>query len=232
MNRRKSCFYFFSILALALCFPAFSVAQRDNDRDREHGRDRDRDRELLPGPGWQVMHAEWGAEGRHVDVTNRVRVMLSGNGSVKVNNTNLGGDPAEGERKILHIRARNFRGESREFNFAEGDYIDASRFYNYNGGFVEDNVPGWRVMWAEWGSGDRFVDVTKRVRELLSGEGTVKVNNTNLGGDPAEGAKKVLRISARDPRGEVRQFAFEEGQYIEVGQFYNYRRAHHREDNR
>jgi hypothetical protein len=230
MNRRKFCFYFLSILALALSFPAFSAAQRDNDRD--HDRDRDRDNQVLPGPGWQVMRAEWGAEGRRVDVTNRVRVMLSGNGSVKVNNTNLGGDPAEGERKTLHIRARNFRGESQEFNFAEGDYIDASQFYNYNGGFVEDNAPGWRVMWAEWGSGDRSVDVTRRVRELLSSGGRVKVNNTNLGGDPAEGARKVLRISARDPRGEVRQFSFEEGQYIDAGQFYNYRRAHHRDDDR
>jgi hypothetical protein len=215
-------------LGIALTFAAAASAQRDNDRDR----DRDRDKELLPGPGWQVLHAEWGAEGRRVDVTNRVRVMLSGNGSVKVNNSNLGGDPAEGERKTLHIRARNFRGESREFNFAEGEFIDASQFYNYNGGFVEDSAPGWRVLWAEWGSGDRFVDVTKRVRELLSGEGTVKVNNTNLGGDPAVGAKKILRISARDPRGEVRQFAFEEGQYIEAGQFYNYRRAYRRDDNR
>jgi len=230
MNRRKFCFYFFSILALALSFPAVSAAQRDDDRDREH--DRDRDKDLLPGPGWQVLHAEWGAEGRRVDVTNRVRVMLSGTGTVKVNNTNLGGDPAEGERKILHIRARNFRGESREFNFAEGEFIDASQFYNYNGGFVEDDAPGWRVMWAEWGAGDRFVDVTRRVRELLSGEGTVKVNNTNLGGDPAEGARKILRISARDPRGEVRQFSFEEGQYIEAGQFYIYRRARRREDDR
>jgi hypothetical protein len=217
-------------LGIALFFAAAASAQRDNDRDR----DRDRDKELLPGPGWQVLHAEWGAEGRYADVTNRVRVMLSGNGSVKVNNSNLGGDPAEGERKILHIRARNFRGESREFNFAEGEFIDARQFYNYNGGFVEESAPGWRVMWAEWGSGDRFVDVTKRVRELLSGEGTVKVkvNNTNLGGDPAVGAKKILRISARDPRGEVRQFAFEEGQYIEASQFYNYRRAYRRDDNR
>ena len=228
MYYRKIGAYLFWFLAVTLFFSAHASAQRDNDRDR----DRDRDRELLPGPGWQVLHAEWGAEGRRVDVTNRVRVMLSGNGSVKVNNTNLGGDPAEGERKILRIRARNFRGESQEFNFAEGDYIDASQFYNYNGGFVEDNAPGWRVMWAEWGAGDRFVDVTRRVRELLSSGGRVKVNNTNLGGDPAEGARKVLRISARDPRGEVRQFAFEEGQYIEAREFYNYRRAHRRDDDR
>jgi len=231
MNYRRLSIHLFWILAAVLLFPAFAFAQRDQDRD-DRDRNRSRDSEVLPGPGWQVMHAEWGAGGRRVDVTNRVRVILSGNGSVKVNNTNLGGDPAEGEKKSLHIRARNFRGESQEFNFAEGDYIDASQFYNYNGGFVEDNAAGWRVMWAEWGAGDRFVDVTGRVRELLSSGGRVKVSNSNLGGDPAEGTKKVLRISARDPRGEVRQFAFEEGKYIEASQFYNYRRGRHRDDDR
>ena len=79
-------------------------------------------------------------------------------------------------------------------------------------------------MRAEWGAGNRGVDVTERVRALLSGEGSVKVNNTNLGGDPAEGAKKVLRISARDEHGTVRQFSFTEGEYIDASQFYNYRR--------
>ena len=224
MKKRFASLYIFCFLAAALFFPALASAQRDDDRDRGQ--------EVLPGPGWQVLHAEWGAEGRRVDVTNRVRVLLSGRGTVKVNNTNLGGDPAEGERKFLHILARNFHGESREFNLAEGEYIDASQFYNYNGGFDEDDAPGWRVMWAEWGSGDRFVDVTRRVRELLSGEGTVKVNNTNMGGDPAEGAKKILRISVRDRSGAVRQFSFEEGQYIQARDYYNYRRAHHHDDDR
>lgn len=224
MKKRTTSLYLFWFLAVAFLFPTAASAQRDRDHDR------DRDHEVLPGPGWQVMRAEWGAEDRRVDVTNRVRVLLSGNGTVKVNNTNLGGDPAEGARKVLRIRARNFRGESREFTFAEGDYIDASQFYNYNGGFDEDDTAGWRVMWAEWGSGDRYEDVTRRVRELLSSGGRVKVNNTNLGGDPAVGAKKVLRISARDNRGEVRQFSFTEGDYIDAGQFYNYRRGHRRDD--
>jgi hypothetical protein len=226
MKKRTICFYLFSFLAVALSFPAAASAQRDYDRDR------DRDNEVLPGPGWQVTRADWGAEDRRVDVTNRVRVLLSGGGTIKVNNTNLGGDPAEGARKVLRIRARNLRGESREFTFVEGEYVDATQFYNYNGGFVEDQNPGWRVMWAEWGSGDRYVDVTRRVRELLSANRRVKINNTNLGGDPAVGARKVLRVSARDNRGEVRQFSFEEGQYIEASQFYNYRRGHRRDDNR
>ena len=156
---------------------------------------------ILPGPGWQVMNADWGAGNRRVDVTQRVRVMLSGNGQVKVNNTNLGGDPAQGADKVLRINARNSKGQSRQFTFREGEFIDATQFYNYGGGLDPGgpaNGFGWQVMRAEWGAGNRQADVTNRVRQMLSGNGQVKVNNTNLGGDPAPGADKLLRVAARD----------------------------------
>jgi hypothetical protein len=180
---------------------------------------------ILPGPGWQVMNADWGAGNRRVDVTQRVRVMLSGNGQVKVNNSNLGGDPAQGADKVLRINARNSRGQSRQFTFREGEFIDASQFYNYGGGLDPGgpaNGFGWQVMRAEWGAGNRRADVTNRVRQMLSGNGQVKVNNTNLGGDPAPGADKLLRIAARDGQGQVREFSFREGQFIDASQFYNY----------
>ena len=35
---------------------------------------------VMPGPGWQVIKAEWGSGNRWADVTNQVRVLLSGNG--------------------------------------------------------------------------------------------------------------------------------------------------------
>ena len=177
---------------------------------------------VLPGPGWQVIKAEWGLGNRGMDVTNRVRVLLSGNGMVKVNNANMGGDPAPGSSKVLRIQARNSRGQSRQFSFNEGGSIDASQFYNYGGGIGDGNGAGWQVMRADWGAGNRRADVTNRVRALLSGTGTVKVNNTNMGGDPAVGAAKDLRISARDRRGQIRQFSYREGAYIDASQFYNY----------
>jgi hypothetical protein len=177
---------------------------------------------VLPGPGWQVMKAEWGAGNRWMDVTYQVRVLLSGNGMVKVNNDNIGGDPAKGADKILRIQARNSRGQSQQFTFKEGGSIDASQFYNYGGGASNGNGPGLQVMWAEWGAGNRTADVTARVRALLSGNGVVKVTNANMGGDPAVGADKVLRISARDARGQVQQFSYKEGQSIDASQFYNY----------
>jgi hypothetical protein len=179
---------------------------------------------VLPGPGWQVVKADWGSGNRWIDVTATVRVLLSGNGMVRVNNQNLGGDPAVGADKTLRIQARNNQGQSRQFTFKEGSSIDASQFYSYGGGIGPGNPsnPGWQVMYADWGSGNRRADVTQRVRTMLSGNGMVRVNNQNLGGDPAVGADKVLRISARDGRGQVQQFSYKEGASINASQFYNY----------
>jgi hypothetical protein len=178
---------------------------------------------VMPGPGWQVMKADYGAANRWKDVTNQVRILLSGNGRVTVNNQNLGGDPAPGVQKTLRIQARNSKGQTRQFSFPEGGSIDASQFYNYGGGIGPGNPgSGWQVMYADWGAGTRRVDVTARVRAMLSGNGMVKVNNQNLGVDPAVGADKTLRISARDSRGQVREFTYREGASIDASQFYNY----------
>ncbi len=180
------------------------------------------DNAVVSGPGWQVMKAEWGTGNRWMDVTYQVRTLLSGNGMVKVSNQNMGGDPAVGADKVLRIQARNFQGQHRNFTFKEGSSIDASQFYNYGSGIGAGNGPGWQVMWAEWGVGNRRMNVTERLRTLLSGNGNVKVSNQNMGGDPAVGADKTLWISARDSRGQVQQFTYKEGSSIDASQFYNY----------
>lgn len=210
MKIRGMHLHIFWFIAVALLFAASTSAQGQNT--------------VLPGPGWQVMKAEWGAGSRWMDVTYQVRVLLSGNGIVKVNNDNMGGDPAKGADKILRIQARNSRGQSQQFTFKEGDSIDASQFYNYGGGIGNGNGngAGLQVMWADWGAGNRRADVTARVRALLSGNGMVKVNNANMGGDPATGADKVLRISARDAQGRVRELTYKEGSNVDASQFYNY----------
>jgi len=176
---------------------------------------------ILSGPGWQVIRAEWGASDHWMNVTYQLRALLSGSGMVRVNNQNMGGDPAVGAEKHLRILARNEEGQSREFSFKEGSSINAGEFYNYDAG-ISDDRPGWRVLWADYGIGNRRVNVTERVRALLSGSVMVRVNNENMGGDPAVGADKALRISARDARGEIQHFIFKEGSTIDASQFYNY----------
>jgi hypothetical protein len=208
MKNRRTYLHSLWFLAASLLFSAFALAQNQAA--------------VLPGPGWQVMNAEWGAGNRWLDVTYQVRVLLSGNGMVKVNNSNMGSDPAVGADKILRIRARNSRGQSQQFTFKEGNAIDATQFYNYGGGIGNGNGSGLQVMWADWGAGNRRADVTARVRALLAGNGMVKVNNANMGVDPAKGADKVLRLSARDAQGQVRELSYREGSNIDAGQFYNY----------
>jgi len=209
MNKGSMYLRVFRALTAVLLFSSSAVAQNQTA--------------VMPGPGWQVVKADWGSGNRWKDVTDRVRVLLSGNGQVQVTNSNLGGDPAVGSVKILRIQARNSRGQSRQFTFNENDSIDASQFYNYSGCIGGGNGgSGLQVMQADWGSGNRRMDVTTRVRALLSGNGMVKVNNANLGGDPAVGADKVLRIYARDMQGQVRQLSYKEGSNIDASQFYNY----------
>jgi hypothetical protein len=204
---RFACLCFFLAFALVFVLPAFAQYSAN----------------VMPGPGWQVVKADYGAGNRWKDVSNQVRILLSSNGMVTVNNQNLGGDPAVGADKTLRIQARNSQGQTRQFSFREGSSIDASQFYNYGGGTGPGNPgSGWQVMYADWGTGNRRANVTDRVRAMLSGNGMVKVNNQNIGIDPAVGADKTLRISARDSRGQVREFTYREGASIDASQFYNY----------
>ena len=68
-------------------------------------------------------------------------------------------------------------------------------------------------MKADWGAGNRWQDVTNRVRGC-SGERSIMVNNDNMGGDPAYGVMKTLRIQARNSRGQSQQFTIREESMI------------------
>jgi hypothetical protein len=83
------------------------------------------------------------------------------------------------------------------------------------------NGGGWQVVKADWGVGNRWMDVTNQVRRLLNGNGVIVVNNDNMGGDPAYGAYKTLRIQATNFRGQSQQFTYREGSTINAGQFSN-----------
>jgi hypothetical protein len=223
MRRNWTSLSLFFVARCCLVHSAPALGQYNpGEQHRDYDRDRGRDEDLMYGPGWQVMKATWGSGNRWMDVTYQVRMLFSGNGMVKVNNQNMGGDPAVGADKTLHIEARNFEGQQKHFRFEEGSSIDASQFYNYRGTAGEGSEPGWRLMWAEWGSENRWMDVTDRMRTLLVGSGMIKVSNQNMGGDPAVGAEKVLRISARDARGRTRHFSYKEGSSFDASEFYSY----------
>ena len=81
---------------------------------------------------------------------------------------------------------------------------------------------GWQIVRADYGHRDKRNDVTDIVKELIERggvNGRVAVNNQTMGGDPAVGAEKHLRLFARNRKREEREFDFKEGGFIEVRNF-------------
>ena len=83
------------------------------------------------------------------------------------------------------------------------------------------NGGGWQVVRADWGAGNRWMNVTNQVRRLLNGNRVVIVNNDTMGGDPAYGAVKILRIQATNGRGQSQQFTYNENSTLNASQFYS-----------
>ena len=76
-----------------------------------------------------------------------------------------------------------------------------------------------QILRAEYGYGDRQVDVTPRLRELARADRSFRVGNDTFGVDPAPGRGKTLRIDARGPRGDTRTFEYREGSVVDRPQF-------------
>lgn len=80
----------------------------------------------------------------------------------------------------------------------------------------------WLLLRAQYGFRDAQVDVTTLLRDLIARggiNGRIAVNNQTMGGDPAVGKDKTLRVIARNRRGEEREFSFREGSFIDAGMF-------------
>ncbi len=81
---------------------------------------------------------------------------------------------------------------------------------------------GWQIQRADYGFKNQRNDVTDILKDLVGRggvNGRVAVNNQTMGGDPAIGKDKSLRIFARNRRNEEREFNFREGAFVDVGMF-------------
>src|SRR5260370_5688699 len=81
---------------------------------------------------------------------------------------------------------------------------------------------GWQIVRAEYGHRNQVTDVTDILRDLAGRggvNGRVAVNNQTMGGDPAPGRDKALRIIARNRRNEEREFTYNEGGFVEARMF-------------
>ena len=81
----------------------------------------------------------------------------------------------------------------------------------------------WQILRADYGWRQQRTDVTNLMRDLLFRAGVnghVAVNNQTMGGDPAVGKDKTLRVFARNRRGDEKEFAFNEGSFIDAAMFH------------
>jgi hypothetical protein len=84
---------------------------------------------------------------------------------------------------------------------------------------VEAQDEGWRIMRADYGFKAQRTDVTDILRDLVSRggvNGRVAINNQTMGGDPAVGRDKSLRIFAKNRRNEEREFDVNEGGFVDA----------------
>jgi hypothetical protein len=81
---------------------------------------------------------------------------------------------------------------------------------------------GWQIVRADYGFKNQRSNVTDILKDLIARggvNGRVMVNNQTLGGDPAIGKDKSLRIFARNRKNEEREFSFNEGGFLDVRMF-------------
>src|SRR2546429_2207501 len=81
---------------------------------------------------------------------------------------------------------------------------------------------GWKILRADYGFKNQRSDVSDILKDLIERggvNGRVAVNNQTMGGDPAVGRDKSLRIFARNRRNEEREFNYKEGGFVEAPMF-------------
>ncbi|HEY1273174.1 MAG TPA: hypothetical protein VGF08_14365 [Terriglobales bacterium] len=186
---------------------------------------------------YTILHAEYGTERNHVDVTRRLRELAREDIRFRMGNSTFDIDPDPGRVKTLRIYARGPGGE-RMFEYREGSTVDGSQFRGWRGG--DWGHDGWGGNWggggggggdrdgdsgqyvilrAEYGTERRHVDVTNRLRELARADVRFRMGNSTFDTDPDPGHVKTLRIFARGPGGSERVFEYREGSTVDGSQF-------------
>jgi hypothetical protein len=184
-----------------------------------------------------ILHARYGNEHNHVDVTNRLKELARADRPFVVNNESMGIDPIHGQRKMLRVFARGPDGEERSFDFPEGSIFNGAQFRSWGradwgdehwrGGWNgredharEDHDAGdFLILSAQYGNSNHLVDVTTQLKELARHDVSFRLDYRTFGVDPAEGHSKVLRIYARGPDGHERVFEFRDNTIVEGSQF-------------
>ncbi|MEJ6001427.1 hypothetical protein [Paucibacter soli] len=204
------------LMALGLLGPALAQGRHGDDGE------------------YQILQARYGTASQNVDVTQRLRELARSDREFRVSNDTLGVDPHPYQKKTLRIYARGRDGQTRSFEYQEGQRIDGAMFTGWRGGNWGHG--GWHGGWdadqragqdegeylileARYGTAQRNVDVTQRLKQLASQDRVFEVSNNTLGMDPHPYKKKFLRIYARGRDGQTRTFEYPEEQRVDGAQF-------------
>ena len=75
------------------------------------------------------------------------------------------------------------------------------------------------ILSAQYGTENRHVDVTDRLKEVARQDRIFRMGNSTFGVDPDPGQVKTLRIYARGPNGQEQMFEYREGSTVDGSQF-------------
>lgn len=76
---------------------------------------------------------------------------------------------------------------------------------------------GWEIVRADYGSGNRWVDVTDRVRSLVAGDSlNFRVDANSLGASSWRGTSRTLRLQLKDAQGRSRQINYRDNQQVNL----------------
>ncbi|HRH75572.1 MAG TPA: serine hydrolase, partial [Zoogloea sp.] len=153
---------------------------------------------------YRIIKALYGTPERHVDVTSRLKELAQRDERFRLGNGVFGTDPDKGRVKTLRIEAVSSSGRNRTFEYTEGSWVDGSQFQGWSSGSWGDgnsNTSGWgerpgyqdrkegdyRILQALYGTAERNVDVTRRLRELAGRDERFVLSNKTFGTDPDKG---------------------------------------------
>lgn len=180
-----------------------------------------------------ILHARYGTENAHVDVTGRLRELAREDRRFRLTNELFGVDPDPGRTKTLRLFVRDRQGQERTFEYRERDWVDGGQFIGWgHGNWGDGGARNWQnnrgerrddgeyvILYATYGAGGRDVDVTDRLRELARRDVQLRLTNDLFGVDPYPGQTKILRIVTRDRTGQQRTFDYREYQTVDGHQF-------------
>ena len=144
-------------------------------------------------PGLQITSAQYGAE-HMVDVTSRLAAMVRGDQlNLRVAYDSVGVDPDEGRTKHIVVNYV-YNGAPAQVTLRDGETLNLPGAGNWNGP-ANGAYGTLQILRAEYGTGARLIDVTRRLSSQVQGNSLqLRVTNDSMGGDPAEGQAKWLDV--------------------------------------